>query len=73
MPFQVFFKSLIWFWKKKKKDEQYVCLLLFKSVASIFPKGLYLVWALFFKVGSFNLMNFTRNLFFIEIDIWRPS
>ena len=55
--------------KKKKKDEQNLCLLLFKSVTSTFPKGLYLVRALFFKIGSFSLMNFARNLFFIEIDI----
>ena len=32
--FQVFFKSLIWFWKK---HEKYVCLGLFNRTATIFP------------------------------------
>ena len=51
-----------------KKDEKYVCLLLFNSIANIFLKSLCLVWASFFKVGYFNLINSVSNLLFIETD-----
>ena len=34
---------------------------------------MYLVWASFFKVGSFNLINFVSNLFFTEIDFCKPE
>ena len=70
IPFQVFFKSLIFVWKQFVK---YDCLLLFRKVDKRLLYCLYLKWASFFKSVSFSFMNLDSNLSFTELDFCMPD